>query len=292
MLAQSIVGGIFLGGLYAASALGFSLVWGVLGVVNLAHASLITFGAYVAFLLSTHIGLDPFLALPLGMLVLFFFGYAIQMGILNRVFRQGLAMSLIVTFGIGLVITYTLLLVFTADFRGVILPYSGEGFTVLGVVFPYTRLAILAAAFILVGGLSLFLSRTKLGLAIQATSLNRQAAQLVGMNTPRIFAITYGIGAAITGAAGMLASSVYSVYPYMGDPFVSRAFAITVMAGMGNVGGTLIAGFVLGLTEALGVLVTGPGYQEAIASGMVVLILLVRPTGFFGRQFFAGTKGQ
>ncbi len=159
-------------------------------------------------------------------------------------------MSLIVTFGVGLVITYALFLIFTADFRGIQLPYSGVSFSIGGLIFPYTRMGILLAAVILIVGLSLFLSRTKTGLSIQATALDRDAAQLVGINTPHIYAVTYGLGTAITGAAGMLAASVYSVYPYMGDPFVSRAFAITVLAGMGNVGGTLIAGIVLGLTES------------------------------------------
>jgi branched-chain amino acid transport system permease protein len=291
MIWQSVIGGILLGGLYAASALGFSLVWGVLGIVNLAHAALITMGSYLSFLIFTHLGLDPFLALPLGLVAMFLVGYTTQKFILNRVFREGLAMSLIVTFGLGLVITYSILLIFSADFRGVILPYTGDSYKIGDLFFPYTRVGILATSILLVAGLSLFLSKTKVGLSIQATALNREAAQLVGMNTPRVYAITYGLGAAITGASGMLASVVYSVHPYMGDPFVSRAFAITVLAGMGNVGGTLLAGIILGLAESLGVLIIGPGYQEAIASGMVVLILLVRPTGLFGRQYFAGTKG-
>jgi branched-chain amino acid transport system permease protein len=291
MVAQTFASGVFLGALYAISALGFSLVWGVLGIVNMAHASFLTLGAYVAFLVSTHLGWDPFLSLPIGMAALFVVGYLSQVSVLNRVFRSGLAMSLIATFGLGLVLTYTLMLIFTADFRGVILPYTGASITIWGIILPYTRLGILAAAVIMVIGLSVFLNRTKLGLSIQATSLNRDAAQIVGVNTPRVYATTMGIGAAIAGASGMLASVVYSVQPYMGDPFISRAFAVTVLAGMGSVGGTLVAGIVLGVAESLGVLVIGPGYQEAIASGMVVLILLLRPTGLFGRQFFAGVKG-
>lgn len=291
MIVQTIISGIFLGGLYTISALGFSLVWGVLGIVNLAQGAFITFGAYFAFVVFTRLGLDPFLALPLGMIVFFILAFLTQKFILNRVFREGLTMSLIVTFGLGLVITYTLQLIFKADFRGLVLSYSGQSLKLAEIIFPYTRVAILVVAIIFVVGLQLFLSKTKPGLAIQATALNKEAAQLVGMNTPRIYAITFGIGGAITGAAGMLASVIYSVSPYMGDPFITRAFAVTVLAGMGSIGGTLVAGIILGLAESLGVLIMGPGFQEAIASGMVVLILLLRPTGFFGREYFAGIKG-
>ncbi len=291
MILQTIVSGLLLGGLYALAGLSFSLVWGVLGIVNMAHGALITLAAYATFFLATQMGLDPFVALPVTMAFMFLVGYATQSTILNRVFKTGLTMSLIVTFGFGLVLTYGMVLLFSADYRGIVLPYGGAALKIGDLIFPAARSAIFVVALLLVGSLSLFLSRTKLGIAIQATALNREAAQLVGINTPHTYAITYGLGAAIAGAAGALAATVYSLYPFMGDPFISRAFAITVLGGMGNVGGTLFAGLLLGLAESVGVYIVGPGYQEAMASGMVILILLLRPTGLFGRQYFAGTKG-
>lgn len=280
------MGGLMLGGLYAIAGLGFSVIWGVLGVVNLAQGSLITLGAYVTYYLTTKLGMDPFLTVPLSMVVLFALGYATQIGLLNRVLKAGFLMSMIVTFGIGLIVANGALLLFGADYKQVPFAYSGVSFQIGGLLLSYTRLGIFGVAVLLTVLTHLFLTKTKLGVAIQATALNKDAAQLVGVNTTRIYALTFALGLALAGAAGTLASTVYTVFPLMGDPFISQAFAITVLGGMGSVHGALVGGLILGLTEVLAVNLIGPGYQQALAFVLLVLFLIFRPTGIFGRKFY------
>lgn len=290
MSAQVIVNGLLLGAIYAAVGVGFSLTWGVLNIINIAHGATVMLGAYVTWWLFTSFGLDPFLSLPVSMAAMFVLGYVLQRYLINRVIPHGVFMTLVLTFGISLLLIDLALIAFTGDYRSVTPWYAGAGFDLGGVIVPYQRLGVFVTSLLLVAGLNALLSSTKLGRAIRATALNRQAAQLTGVDIYRIYAITFGIGAAMAGAAGSLLSATQTITPVMGNTFVGKSFVIATLGGLGTVQGALVGGLVLGLVESLGSALIGPSYQQAIGYAILVLVLVFRPEGIMGRQFFAEVK--
>jgi branched-chain amino acid transport system permease protein len=287
---QSVVNGLLLGGVYGCVGLGFSLVWGVTNVINLAHGALIMLGAYVAFWAFREVHLDPFLAVPIAVVVIGAFGYLIQRYVVNWVVRSGVFMTLILTFGLQLMLIDGALFAFTADYRAVTPGYSGAGVEIGPVVVPYVRLAIFAVSLALTGVLHLFMTRTRTGNAIRATALNRDAAQLVGVDIGQIYAITFAVGAGLAGAAGALLSMLYAITPTMGQPMLGKAFVVACLGGLGTMWGSLIGGLILGLAETVGAGVVGASFQQALSFGLLVLILVVRPEGIAGKKFFAEVK--
>lgn len=290
MSAQVIVNGLLLGAIYAAVGVGFSLTWGVLNIINIAHGATVMLGAYVTWWLFTSFGLDPFLSLPISMAATFVLGYVLQRYLINRVIPHGVFMTLVLTFGISLLLIDLALIAFTGDYRSVTPWYAGAGFNLGGVIVPYQRLGVFVTSLLLVAGLNALLNSTKLGRAIRATALNRQAAQLTGVDIYRIYAITFGIGAAMAGAAGSLLSATQTITPVMGNTFIGKSFVIATLGGLGTVQGALVGGLVLGLVESLGSALIGPSYQQAIGYAILVLVLVFRPEGIMGRQFFAEVK--
>ncbi len=290
MATQIVVNGLLLGGLYAAVGLGFSLVWGVMNVINIAHGGLIMLGAYVSYWLYRLYGIDPFLTLPVSMLVLFGIGYVVQRYVINRVVKTGVFMTLIITWGINLILINFALLMWKGDYRSVTMAYSGTGLHVGSVIVPYVRVIVVLLALGLTLALQLFLSRTRTGNAIMATALNKEAAQIVGVNIGQIYAVTYGLGAALAAAAGTLMSPVFVITPVLGEAFIGKAFVVACLGGLGTATGAVIGGMVLGLAEAIGAAIAGPSYQQAISFIVLVLVLIFRPEGIIGRKFFAEVK--
>lgn len=282
---QYLVDGLLLGGIYAAVAVGFALVWGIMNIVNLSHGALVVLGAYVTYWLFELAGLDPFASIPVTMMVLFGVGWAIQRTLLNRIIRAPALMTFLLTFGLSLVITDLLVHAFSSDFRSVAVPYAAASLHVGSVVIPLVRTAALVVAGLLVLLLSVFLNRSRPGQAIQATGMDVEAARLVGINVFGIYALTFAIGAALAGAAGALFAVIYPISPDLGDPVTLRAFVVVVLGGLGNVYGALLGGLVFGLAEVFGSAFLGSGYEDAIAFGLLVLTLLVRPRGLVGREF-------
>ena len=282
---QQIILGLLLGGIYVAVALGFSLVWGILNIVNLAHGALVIVGAYITWLLFDRLHVDPFLSLPVGALALFVLGYALQRGVINRVIRAPLLFTFLLTFGINLVIVSLVLLIFTADFRSVTPTYSGNGLHLGGVTIPYIRLGGLAVALLLAGILWAILNRTRIGAAILAVGADRDAAQLVGIDLRHIYALTFAIGAAFAGVAGGIISTSQSITPTAGDPYTLQSFAVVILGGLGRVSATVVGGLAFGLIEVLGQSAPGlgSGYAGAIAFVVLVIVLVVRPRGLLGR---------
>ena len=284
-LAQLVVLGLLAGGVYVAVGVGFGLVWGVLNIVNLAHGALVIVGAYVTWQLFTAFHVDPFLTLPADALVLFLLGYALQRGVINRVIRAPLLFTFLLTFGLNLMVINVLLLLFKSDFRSVTPSYSGAGLEIGPVVIPYIRLAALAVALVLAGGLALVLNRTRTGLAIQAVGADRDAAQLVGIDLRHTYALTFAIGAACAGVAGGLISLIQAITPTAGEPYTLQAFVVVILGGLGRVSATVLGGLLFGLIEVFAQSIPGSGsvYANAIAFGLLVLVLLVRPQGLVGR---------
>jgi branched-chain amino acid transport system permease protein len=283
---QAIVNGILVGGFYASMAMGFSIVWGVMNIIDLAHGSLIILGAYVTYELCTHLGLDPFLTIPVAALALFAFGYLLQRALINRVLRASVFATLILTFGLDRVLVNAHLRIFSADIRGITVPYTAEALTIGDLRIPVLRLAVFGVAMLSTLALWLFLERTRLGIAIKATSFDPEAARLAGIDTARIYAITFGIGAALAGIAGALVAAVSSFSPVIGDGLTTKAFVVVVLGGLGSVPGAIAGGMLLGVVENV-VASVFPSFSDAAAFALLIVFLVARPRGLFGRRFYA-----
>lgn len=286
LIIQVIINGIILGGFYAAIAVGFTLVWGVMNIINVAHGTALMLGAYVSYWAFVFFGVDPFLSIPLSFTVLFSGGFIFQKYLVNLVIKAPLYMTFIVTYGISLIIENLALYFWGAEYRSVIPSYAGMGFLIGTLVIPYVRVGVLVISLVLVFSIFFFLEKTKVGLAIRATRMNREAAKLMGANIGRIYAITFAVGIAMAGAAGSLMSTAFIIGPTMGWAYLMRAFVVCILGGLGNINGALIGGLIFGLVEALGSVFLGAGYQESVSMGVMVLVLAIKPTGIIGRAYY------
>src|SRR5215467_3510130 len=277
-LGQIAVNALLLSGILALVALGFSLVWGIMNIVNLSHGAFIVLGAYLAYGLHEALRLDPFLSIPIAMAALFAVGFLVQRVLINQVIRAPLLATFLLTFGLEILIVNLLNFFFKADTRSVMTPYSGTGFSIGPVRVPWIRLGALGVAIGLVLMLGAFLTRTRLGRAIRATGMDIDAARLTGVKAPTIYALTFGIGAALAGAAGSLLSMIVPFDPNLGGGYTERAFVICVLGGLGNVVNVLIGAAIYAFVEVfVGTWV--PSLSRAVTFAIVVLVLILRPQG-------------
>jgi branched-chain amino acid transport system permease protein len=282
-LAQITVNALLLTGILALVAVGFSLVWGIMNIVNLAHGAFIVLGAYLTFGLYEWKGIDPFLAIPVSMAALFLLGYGIQRLLINQIIRAPLLATFLLTFGLEILLVNLLNFFFKADLRSVTTSYSGAGFHLGPARVPYVRLAALLISFALVLALGTFLRRTRTGRAIRSTGMDIDAARLTGVKVARIYAITFGIGAAMAGAAGTLLSLSVPFDPTAGGSYTQRAFVICVLGGLGNVVNVIIGATIFAFVEVF----VGswlPALSQAITFGLLVVLLIWRPQGIAGKS--------
>jgi len=286
---QVLVNWLLLGSLYAAVALGFSLVWGIMNIVNLAHGAFIIVGAYTAFWLYTQLHIDPYLGIPLTMAVLFGIGWIVQYVAINRVIRAPLLVTFLLTFGLNLLIADLVQQFFSSDLRSINTAYAGNGIDIGSTHIAFDRLIAAAIAVLLTAALNYFLTRTRTGNAILATGMDRDAARLMGISIRNTYALTFAIGAALAGAAGAMLSELYPFDPSGGGTFTLRAFVIVVLGGLGTPWGVLAGGLVFGLAETVVPLIpgVGPGYDDAIAFAVLVAVLIFRPNGLLGKPFYS-----
>ena len=284
LILQVLVNGILLGGLYGIMALGMSLIWGVMNIVNIAHGALIMLGAYLAFWMFTLWGWDPFVSLPITIAALFIYGYLLQRFLLNLVVRAQLFLTLLLTFGVEVVMINVARILWSSDLRQVTPAYAGTNFAVGGLTIPYVRLWVFVTTIVLSLLFFLLLGRTRLGRAIRATSEELRAARLTGIPVAHIYAVTFGLGAALAGAAGGLWGMLFPITPVMGGALTLKSFVVAVLGGLGTMMGAIVGGLVLGLAESLTATYIGPTYPNAISFGLLVLILIFRPTGILGRR--------
>jgi len=285
---QVLVNGLLLGGVYGIMALGMSLIWGVMRIVNVAHGALIMLGAYHAFFTFTLLGWDPFLSLPVTIGVFFVLGYAIQRFLLNRIVRAQLFLTLLITFGLGVVIENLARIAWSSDLRQVTPAYQGAHFELYGINIPHVRLGVFLSAAVLSLLFLLLIERTKLGRAIRATSQELRAAQLSGVPVGHIYAVTFGLGTALAGAAGALWGMLFPITPTMGGPLTLKSFAVDVLGGLGTMMGPLVGGLVLGVIESFTATYVGPTYPNLLSFGLLVLILVFRPAGILGPRGLSG----
>jgi len=220
------------------------------------------------------------------MIVLYFIGYASQKYLLNYVIRASIFITLTFTFGLQILIANVALLIWTADYKSVAPSYAGEGLMLGPLVIPYIRLGIFVIALILTGLFYLLFVKTKTGKAINATALKIEGAKTVGVDVAEIYARTMGISAALGGGAGALIAPIMTITPFIGGALVGKAFVVAILGGLGSTMGALVGGMVLGLAEQIGSLVFPSAYQEAIGFIVLVIVLVFRPQGIVGKQFY------
>jgi branched-chain amino acid transport system permease protein len=284
LFAQNVVNGLLLGGLYVCIAIGFSLIWGVLNIINFLHGSLIVLGSYIAFYAFTYLGISPFLAPVFVMPMMFAFGYGLQRSVLNRVIGKPVLITLTLTFGLDLILNNLMLWAFTANFRRVVFQNPFKTLEIYGIIIPADRLFAMALAILLTLMFFLLLNRSRIGRAIVAVRNDRDAAILMGVNVEQIYAITFGIGVAFAGAAGSLMSVVFPISPVTSGVYLGKAFVICILGGLGSIGGVVIGGLALGVIESVGVMVAGPEHTVLIGFIVLLAVLVVKPTGIAGKQ--------
>jgi branched-chain amino acid transport system permease protein len=275
--------GILLGGLYTIIALGLSMVFGVMRLINVAHGDLVIFGSYFAYAIMTYLGIDPILSLVLGIPLLFAIGFMIQKFLMAKAFRLSMEAPLIIAFGISLVLENTFQIIFSPMSKGLSTDYSMESFAIGEMYIPIVYLLSFIVALVVMLALGVFLKRTYMGQAIIAASQDVEAAQLLGVNTSRIFAFTFGIAVAIAAVAGVFLGLTFPFTPVSGIPFLIIAFGVVILGGLGSIIGTLAGGIILGLSQTLAAEYIGASAQMLFLYVIVLVILAVRPQGLFGR---------
>jgi branched-chain amino acid transport system permease protein len=279
LLAVAIINGILLGGIYGLTAVGLTLIFGVMGVANFAHGAFLMVGMYIAYWLFALLKIDPFIGVFGSMAFLFVMGWFIQKHLINRIMDAPHYNQFVLTLGIMLFLENIALFLWP-DYRQLRISYGNAGITLSrGVQINLVRLIV----FVLGGGLAIvlyyFLKLTDLGKAIRATSQNKIGAQVVGINIWKIYMLTFAIGSACAGAAGAIISPIYPVTYNIGDLFLTVAFVVVCLGGMGNFIGALIGGLIIGLAESIGTLLIPGGQKQLITYGLFIIILLFKPHG-------------
>lgn len=280
MVGQVIISGILVGTLYSMVALGLALIFGVMRVINVAHGPLLMLGAYTTYFLFATFGLNPYLSVPISMLVLFAIGVVLQRTLVFRVVDAPELSSLLLTFGISIALVNLAQLAFTSDLRAV------EYLTGSYLLGPFAISKSRLIAFVFAAAVSLlaflFLQRTKLGKAVRATSQSREVAMVCGIDVRRVHLITFGLASALAAAGGALIAVIVAIQPDMGGVWTFKSFLVIVLGGAGNYPGALLGGMLLGLIEQLASLFLTTQLSEVVAYVLLVVILLVRPTGLLG----------
>ncbi|WP_243439760.1 branched-chain amino acid ABC transporter permease [Fundidesulfovibrio soli] len=286
---QAVINGTMMGAMYGLTALGLTLIFGVMKVVNFAHGSLLMVGMFTAYWLIKLTGIHPYLSLLVVPPLLFFFGYYMQNLLIKPVFkaeqqvREPLTV-IIVTTGVWYVLDNLALMLFGAEYRTVKTSITGTSFSMGEFIVSIPKLSGFVVSVATAVGLWLFMVKTRTGKALQATSLDREAANLMGIDQYRIYNLAFGIGTAIAGIAGCVIMPFYYVYPSVGVVFDIRAFIIVVLGGLGSIHGAMLGGVIIGLIESVFSQFMPSTWTEAIIYAVFLVILFVKPSGFFGKK--------
>jgi branched-chain amino acid transport system permease protein len=283
LLLQTIINGIVLGSLYAMVALGLTLIFGILEIPNFAHGAMYMIGAYVAFFCISSMGVSYWFALVISIGALFVMGMIVERFIYRPFYNQPHISSFIVAVGLIFILENGALVLWGADFRR-IAPPSNAIFNILGITVTSQRLLVIGFAALLIIAIHLFIKKTRLGAAIEATSQNRDGAQLMGINTGLVGQATFGMGTALASVAAVLVAPILLISPVMGESVIAMAFVIIILGGMGSFVGAVIGGYIIGLLETMISTFVTSYYAEALIFGVLVAVLAVKPTGLFGKE--------
>jgi branched-chain amino acid transport system permease protein len=271
-----------MGALYAMIGIGLTVVFGVMRIINLAHGEFVMLGMFGAFWSQKLWGLDPFLSILAWAPLLFLVGVLVYRFLLRKIIPGGELNTLLYTAGLSLLLANLALLLWTGDYRTISLAYAVTPMRPLGIAVPAALAIAFGVAVLITVSLWLFLGRTDVGRAIRATSQNREAAILMGIDVERVTAVAFGLGTALAGAAGVLLGPSLYLYPTVGELLIVKSFVIVVLGGLGSVPGAIAGGILLGLVESLGAVYVSTTYKDGLGYVMFLLVLLYRPSGIFG----------
>lgn len=282
MILQLLTGGVLLGCVYGLVSMGLSLIYGVMGIVNFAHGALVMLAMYVSYWLNTYVSLDPVIGTPIIALIMFGFGMMLYKLVIKRVLKGPFLARMLVTFGLSIFFINMAQFLWSPDYRNIQGAISKGTFMLGSVFIELPKLVASVGSLIVAALIYWFLRKTKTGLAIQAISIDRSAASLMGINLEKLNAIAFGIGIACAGAAGSLLASYYYIFPDVGTMFGLVALVAVALGGFGSTEGALIGAILIGIIETLGGFYIGPEYKYALIFLSYVLIVIVRPKGLMG----------
>lgn len=281
---QTIINGLLIGGVMALGALGFTLIFGVMGVLNLTHGAIVVLGAYSSYFMWVGWGIDPFLSVPITMVAGFTFGYLYQRSVIQSIIDRDDLVVLLVTYGIALVVKNLLTIFATANSRSINPPYSDEALRLAGLTIPVARLGTLAVSLVVVTLVFAVVHRTRFGLAVRATAESSVNSRLCGIDVERVYALTFGLATAISAASGSLIGVIIPFSPTSELFWTLNAFVVVVLGGLGSLFGSLVGGLVLGLTNSFTTQFAASSYVQLVTFSILILVLLFRPQGLFGRR--------
>jgi branched-chain amino acid transport system permease protein len=284
VLLQSILSGVLVGGIYALIGIGLTIIFGVMRIINFAQGDLLMLGMYATWLVFTFLQVDPFVSILLTAPLLFLWGAFLQKVFINRVLNALPQNQILLTIGLGLVMSNTMMLIFTSDYRILTTTYSSSSYSIGGLSISQSLLYAFLITAAITAALYWFLIKTDTGQAIRATAQDRDAAQLMGINVRRTSVLAFGIGAALAGTAGALISPTYYIFPQVGSIFTLKAFVIVVLGGMGSVVGAVLGGVIIGVTESLSAVYVASGLKELVVFVLFLLLLLFKPAGLLGKS--------
>jgi len=281
---QSLISGILIGGVYALIGIGLTIIFGVMRVINFAHGDLLMLGMYATYYLFAVAHVDPFLSIVITTPLMFLFGALLQKTVINRVLNALPQNQILLTIGLGLIMSNTVMLAFTSDYKILSTTYSSSSMHLGGISISTPLLISFGITAAITVALYWFLLKTDTGQAIRATAQDREAARLMGINVKRMSIIAFGLGSALAATAGALISPTYYIFPQVGSVFTLKAFVITVLGGMGSVVGATLGGVLIGVAESVGGVYFGSGWKEVVVFVLFLLVLLFKPSGLLGKS--------
>ena len=283
ILLQTLASGVLIGLIYALVAIGLTMIFGVMDIVNFAHGEFLMLGMYASFWLFSLYALDPMFTLPLTVLMLFGVGVLIYKTVIRRIIDAPMLSQIFATFGLMFLLRGIAQFLWKPDFRSIENSIVNGGVNLHGIQLGLPQLVAGLGAVVVTGTIYWFLHRTKLGAALEATAADKEAARLMGIDSHKMFALAWGIGAACAGAAGALLSTFFPIFPEVGATFILIAFVVVNLGGFGSVAGAFIAGILIGVIEVMGGLLLGPQYKLAVVLVLFLAVLMFRPQGLMGK---------
>ncbi len=290
VIQQLVINGLLTGGVFAIIAVGLTLIFGVMKIINFAHGEFLMIAMYLTYWINVKMGLDPFVAILLIFPTMFVIGIVVYKLTLNPIINSREELTLLMTVALMIFFQNLALMLWSADVRSISLPYSYSTIALGNLGLSLTKVGTFAVTIAMAIGLLFFLNQSWLGRSIRAVSQNRDAAQLMGVNTIKTYMYAFGIGIGIVGVAGAALSTVYGIYPLVGQQFGTASFVVVVLGGLGNIPGAILGGLLIGLIDAISGFVLPVGFNEAVYLLIFILVLLIKPNGILGKATAGGGR--